>query len=176
MGSYMNFLFNPNGRVSRKDIWIKFFLVSALVNIVAGALDLAMGFVVVEWFGLAVSLFYFWPSIAVPVKRFHDRGMTGWWVLFGYIGMTAGLLIMLSPILPSMIDALETGGVWDEGALQVAFSTGSNLAFLIVGMLIIFGVLLFFFIVNYCLPGHEGVNKYGPDPLNPLGDTADAFN
>jgi len=176
MGSYMNFLFNPNGRISRQDIWLKFFLVTMIVSALAAAIDAAMGFIVVEWFGMAVSIFFFWPGIAVTAKRFHDRGMTGWWVLIGYVIMLIGIMLAFVPLLPFVMEAIETGGLVDEDALQDAFATGSNLAFFLVGMLVVLGAFLFFFIVNYCLPGHEGPNKYGPDPLNPLGDTADAFN
>lgn len=176
MGNYMNFLFNPNGRVSRKDIWIKFALVYILVTIVAGVLDYSMGFVVVEWFGLAVSLFYAWPGIAVPVKRFHDRGMTGWWVLIGWIAIIIGLAVALSPFYPLFAESINNPEAIDEAAYEEVLLVGSNMGIFLLGMLIIFATGLFFFIVNYCLAGHKGLNKYGPDPLDPLAATADAFN
>jgi len=74
MGHYMNFLFNPNGRVSRKDIWLKYFLVSIIASTIAGLIDMVIGFADTGPFGTLVSLFFFWPAIAVS-----DLSIWGSW-------------------------------------------------------------------------------------------------
>ena len=167
MGDYMNFLFNPNGRVSRKDIWLKYFLAVLLASFVGGMLDVITGLEEVGPFGAVVSLFFLWPGIAVPVKRFHDRGMTGWWVLILTVVAIVGAIMLLFPFFGLLTD---TGDISGDG-----LDAGSS-ALMGVGGLILVGVFLFSFIVNYCLPGDVGPNKYGADPLDPFDSDIDVFD
>ncbi len=83
------FLFSFHGRVSRRQIWLRFLL--PLIGIVI-ALDIA---------GLAVQLLVpqipgyllaqlvpiaaLWPQLAIGVKRCHDRGRSGWFLLISLI-------------------------------------------------------------------------------------------
>lgn len=173
MGAYMNFLFNPNGRISRKDIWLKFFLVSIIASFVSGAIDAAVG---VELFSAIVSLFFLWPGFAVPIKRFHDRGMTGWWVLFVVLGGTFSFIIMFLPLWEPIMANLNDLEALDEERLTEALTQGSGMATLMIGFFMFLGVAIFAFVVNYCLPGEQGTNRYGPDPLNPQGSQIDVFN
>ena len=81
----LHFYFNPNGRVSRKAIWLRFFLPGVGIFFFAGIMDALLGWDVDETVygpvSLIVFLIIFWPSIAVTIKRFHDRNMTGWWIV-----------------------------------------------------------------------------------------------
>ncbi len=165
MGDYMKFLFDPNGRVSRKDIWLKYLLVVIAANLVAGTLDLVAGLLGAAPFGAAVSLFFFWPGIAVSVKRFHDRDMTGWWVLILAVIAIVGAVLFILPLFSILSSQGMSGG-----------GLAGSSVFMVLGGLILIGVVLFSFVVNYCLPGQVGANKYGPDPLDPLDGTIDAFN
>lgn len=80
------------GRASRKEYWM-FFLVNFLI---AFALGFAMGLlaaltgmdpkktdVVSSLYGLAVFL----PGLAVGVRRMHDIGRSGWWILFPIVNL-----------------------------------------------------------------------------------------
>jgi len=87
-----------SGRSRRKEYWM-FALLIAIVYAVCGALTLsAIWSAVVAgatvpwgdlnafgWMGLTVvvvfTLAIFIPGIAVTVRRFHDRDMSGWWYL-----------------------------------------------------------------------------------------------
>ena len=137
------FLFSPQGRVSRQAIWLGYVLPYIGVAIGAAIIDMVVG----SDFGggtgivsILVSLFYFWPSIAVSIKRFHDRNMSGWWVLW-------------STLLVVFFGGLCGYGLF-AGMHMIAIG-GGVIAFLI---------SLYFFVLLYILPGTEGDNDYGADP------------
>ena len=71
--NYANF----NGRASRQEYWM-FILFNMLFTFGAGFLDglLGLGFVATIY-----SLAVFVPSIAAAVRRMHDVGKSGWFLL-----------------------------------------------------------------------------------------------
>jgi uncharacterized membrane protein YhaH (DUF805 family) len=90
-----------NGRARRQEYWM-FVLINALIS---GALGIAEGAV-----GLAAEsgggpltglygLFVLVPGIAVGVRRLHDTGRSGWWLLLALIpffGWIALLVFMVT--------------------------------------------------------------------------------
>ena len=98
-----------SGRSRRKEFWM-FALLVVIMEVVCFALILGGGFslaslsdptatpaapgpvfwlgaIILGLFGLAIIV----PSIAVTIRRLHDRDMSGWW----YLGMIVGSLIPL---------------------------------------------------------------------------------
>ncbi len=117
-----------NGRSRRSEYWwpVLFhtlvYVVALLLSVVLGSISELLGAIV----GIALLIYYvaiLIPSLAVGVRRLHDRDMSGWWLLLGFVPF-AGF------------------------------------------------VLLVFFV----LEGTNGPNKFGPDPKNPAGGTADVFS
>jgi len=49
------------------------------------------------------------PSIAVQVRRFHDLGKSGWFILLGLIPFVGGLIIIYFMVQPSMAGQNEYG-------------------------------------------------------------------
>ena len=152
------FLLSPNGRVSRGGIWI--FTGAMIAAMVASmAIDHVLGTGGVgEDSGLVemiVSLLLFWPSIAVSIKRFHDRNMTGWWYLILIILMIAAGIagVFIGVAMGAELGDIET---MSNAELLVAVWP----AFVGMGL-----VGLYWFVVQMVLPGTRGDNKYGPDPL-----------
>lgn len=150
MAGYLKFLFNPNGRISRKDIWLVYLF--PLISVLFIAVMLNREFPIIE----PVLLFFAWPSIAVSAKRFHDRGMSGWWALLIAVSLAAVFALLL-------------------GVMLYGHDVPTNLI-VTVYYIMIYGPMIFTFIVNYCLPGQVGPNEYGPDPLDRTGNPADAFD
>ncbi len=177
----LNFLFNPNGRVSRREIWLYFLLPSLIAGAAANALDASLlmsqtasgakpGLAGVGMFSLLVSLFFLWPSIAVPVKRLHDRNISGWWLLFmmaGAIGLfLAAAWLLIGDFFTLMAGQAATGSVSDA-QMQAAMmrivsgrAPGDAMLLAAAG----FGVLIVQFVLLYLLPGTDGDNDYGCDP------------
>ncbi len=79
---FVGFYFSVEGRVSRGDYWLKCLIPLFLLGIVPAFMDAAAGTVVfIPLYNLVVLL----PFIAVNVKRCHDRGRSGWFLLLGQL-------------------------------------------------------------------------------------------
>lgn len=85
-----------SGRASRSEYWwfVLFIMIVALV--LSGIMMIGMNFTTGEMGALAMiaagllGIFYLGvliPSIAVAVRRLHDRNMSGWWYL-GFIALS----------------------------------------------------------------------------------------
>ena len=77
-------LFQFDGRINRGKFWLGVVLIWGLQIIIAllvTAVDLG-GFSLVGWLALIALI---WPALAVSIKRWHDRGKSGWWVLIGLV-------------------------------------------------------------------------------------------
>jgi len=72
------------GRASRSEYWW-FYLFTVLATDAAVLLGGPVG-------GLA-SLFFFLPSLALFVRRLHDVGRSGWWILIAFTGI--GVFVLL---------------------------------------------------------------------------------
>ncbi|MDF3061843.1 MAG: hypothetical protein K0S06_1952 [Microvirga sp.] len=78
---------NFDGRISRQPFWIGTLVLwaasialSILAGIIVGSASTAMMLI-----QLVIGLAFLVPSLAVAVKRFHDRDKSGWWVLIIFI-------------------------------------------------------------------------------------------
>ena len=91
------------------------------------------------------SLLVLIQSIAVNVRRFHDRGLSGWWL--------AGAVFVIA---------------------AAAFGYGFAPEMRAIAMGVIGVVALALFVISV-LPGVSGPNKYGADPKGEPGDVAEAF-
>lgn len=144
----LRFLFSPAGRVSRKDYWLRWIVPSTLATVVTSFLDAAAG---VTAFGPFLTLALFWPNMAITAKRYHDRGMSGWWVLWSILIVGgAGLLVF------SATETLLYGnivGAWFGAWIGLYVGTFAMIAFAL---------------IVYFLPGERGANRFGPDPLGAM--------
>lgn len=97
--------FDFTGRATRKEFWLfALFLVCAL-GLVAGLQDYLNDkpFMQFTWPYLVVGVTY--PtSLAVSVRRLHDTGRSGWWLMLGLVPVVglAVLVFYLSPSRPSV--------------------------------------------------------------------------
>lgn len=94
--SFTQFLFSLNGRIPRSAYWLKYVLPYLVLYSIAVYLDMqelqaqmqANPEAIPESFGtysLIFSLALLYPSIAVGVKRCHDRNRSGWFLLLSII-------------------------------------------------------------------------------------------
>ncbi|MCX6181573.1 MAG: DUF805 domain-containing protein, partial [Bacteroidetes bacterium] len=72
-----------NGRARRSEYWY-FFLFNIIISIVLGIIDGAAGLIISGSNGVLVTIYslaLLIPSIAVGVRRMHDVGKSGWFLL-----------------------------------------------------------------------------------------------
>jgi uncharacterized membrane protein YhaH (DUF805 family) len=78
-----------SGRAKRKEYWM-FVLFNFIFALVASLIDLGIGLLTFAVFGLGLlSILYalavFVPGLAVSVRRLHDVGKSGWYLLINLI-------------------------------------------------------------------------------------------
>jgi uncharacterized membrane protein YhaH (DUF805 family) len=79
------------GRARRSEYWW-FALAYAVTYFVAAFIDMVLGttlFTVVVALGLLV------PSLAVAVRRLHDIGKSGWWLLIGLVPLVGSIVVLV---------------------------------------------------------------------------------
>jgi uncharacterized membrane protein YhaH (DUF805 family) len=135
--------FDFKGRINRGKYWfvgianLLRFAAFVLVAVAAhsGALGVLAGLV-------GVPLFL--SSMAIGVKRLHDRNKSAWWLLLFYL---------MPPVLNIVRDALVR--LHDPLPFTLA------MVFWVVSV----GISIWAVIELGCLRGTAGPNRYGPDPL-----------
>jgi tetratricopeptide (TPR) repeat protein/uncharacterized membrane protein YhaH (DUF805 family) len=82
---YWQVLFSFQGRIPRSTLWLKFYLPASLGYLISWFLDVQLGTSFqpgnVGVIYLAFSILAIGPTLAVNVKRAHDRGRSGWFIL-----------------------------------------------------------------------------------------------
>ena len=147
------------GRARRKEFWyfILFYLIFTLVGVALDSVIFGFNamFHPIEWL---ITLFLIVPMLAVTVRRFHDTAHSGWPLLWYYIVSFVWMIALIISLLPTI-------GVIENDPAAILHSTFFYV--LSIGGLV-FLVWEIVFIVWCCLPGTEGNNKYGEDPLREL--------
>ncbi|OZM56446.1 hypothetical protein CIB95_11770 [Lottiidibacillus patelloidae] len=85
--NYVNF----SGRARRKEYWM-FVLFNMIVAFVLGFIDGIL--FEVGLLGNLYLLAVLLPSLAVSVRRLHDTGRSGWWLLISLIPLIGGIILL----------------------------------------------------------------------------------
>ena len=96
------------GRVNRKILWLNFVVPYFVIAIVVGIIDSIVGTLGV--LTTIFSIIMIWPSIAVQVKRCHDRGRTGWFILIGLVPLLNIWLLVELGFLKGTTGSNKYGG------------------------------------------------------------------
>jgi uncharacterized membrane protein YhaH (DUF805 family) len=95
-----------DGRARRKEYWM-FCLVSILISL---AIGFASGFVgamlglsesVTTMLALVYTLAVLIPSLAVAVRRLHDTGRSGWWLLIVLVPLVGAIVLLVFSVQDS---------------------------------------------------------------------------
>jgi uncharacterized membrane protein YhaH (DUF805 family) len=75
-----------DGRASRQEFWM-FVLINFIISVVLNVVSTTLGAI----YALAVLL----PNIGVGVRRLHDTGRSGWWLLVGLIPIIGWIVLIV---------------------------------------------------------------------------------
>lgn len=88
------------GRARRMEYWmfsLVNFVIYLVIAFVLGVVSQKLSAVLLVLYALAVLL----PSIAVTIRRLHDTGRTGWWILIGLVPAVGGIILLVFMVLDS---------------------------------------------------------------------------
>jgi len=109
-----------SGRASRAAYWW-FALFVFIVVLVAYLLDIALGTKGIIYALSALALLL--PNLAVTVRRLHDAGHSGWWLLIGLIPLIGGIVLLVFSLQGS-----DPPNEWGQGPDDRAVEASSSLA------------------------------------------------
>lgn len=139
--------FSFRGRTARLAYWrvsLVLVIFSAVLSGVGMAMSIAAGPLGAVFFlMLAPAIF---ASLALGVRRLHDREKSGWW----------GLVFWVAPSMLSELAEGMQGGVL--ALIGLLFSLAS------------IALTIWGFVEIGFLPGTRGPNRYGDDPLRPVSE------
>lgn len=97
------------GRARRMEYWV-FVLCNVAISCMISFLDIILGTIfnyspfIIDGTGILAiiySLAVLLPSIAVLVRRLHDTGRSGYWILLSFIPLIGGIILIIFLCLPS---------------------------------------------------------------------------
>ena len=94
------------GRARRAEYWY-FLLFNLIVVIVLSIIDAAAGTnpLLSGIYTLAVLL----PSIGVAIRRLHDTGRSGWWILIALVPLVGAIVLLVFYVQDSSAGVNEYG-------------------------------------------------------------------
>ena len=98
-----------SGRARRSEYWWWYLFVT-IVFVVAGILDRVVGLTYSDttlyggWIATIAGIVFLVPNLAVAVRRLHDTGRTGWWLLIGLIPVIGFFVLLYFFVLDSEND------------------------------------------------------------------------
>lgn len=95
-----------SGRARRREYWM-FVLANFIVALVLTLIDILIGWG--EILSGLYTLAVFIPSLAVCVRRLHDIGKSGWWLLLCLIPLIGGIWVLVLFCQDSQCEANQWG-------------------------------------------------------------------
>ena len=98
-----------SGRARRSEYWWWYLFVT-IVFVVAGILDNAIGLTYSDltigggWIATIALIVFLIPNLAVSVRRLHDTGRSGWWLLIGLVPVIGFFVLLYFFVLDSEND------------------------------------------------------------------------
>jgi len=138
--------FNFSGRINRAKYWVAMLIYSAIYIVLAIVGYATDNSAIYQAINGMLNIVIFISSLAVGVKRLHDRNKSGWYLVLFYI--VPGILITAGIVVGTFMDD------------SILLASILGLAAVAIGV--------WAFVELGCLRGTIGSNRYGPDPLEPM--------
>ncbi|MDE2779810.1 MAG: DUF805 domain-containing protein [Chloroflexota bacterium] len=162
-----------SGRATRAEFWwwaLACYLAIVVLTVFDGVLTaflVALGVPFFSPLGLLLAAGVFLPSLAVAVRRLHDIGKSGWWLLVWYaIQLAASLAMLVSVFVLLFLPVF--GAMGGNGFLEDL--KGSSGALLIATLLVVsvsvaaMALVGVWALVWLARQGERFPNRYGEDP------------
>jgi len=91
---WQHLLFQFDGRINRAKYWLGWVGIAVVAGIAGAIAAIADSSLVWTLFGILV-LALIWPSVAIEIKRWHDRDKSGWWWLIRFIPIIGGWWVLI---------------------------------------------------------------------------------
>ena len=141
-------MFSFNGRLRRQHFWISWLILLG-VSVVTGWIPLIGGL---------IGLVLIWPNLAISVKRLHDMGKTGWFVVIPWVGTIIGIIMIIGAVGTAIFTNPQAFESEDPSAALAMF--GSMMGGFAVMGLVGIAFLLWIGITD----SQRGDNRFGPNP------------
>jgi len=135
-----------DGRIGRQTFWIAS-LATAVVDLI---LMTVVGMLLGAWPSHVVDLVFYYPQLAISVKRGHDRNMPAW-------------VVAVFLVLAIVFNVAQWLGWITNPTDQNTYSSENIFSFVVTLVLGAIGIALL--IELGFRKGTPGPNRYGPDPL-----------
>lgn len=89
--------FNFRDRSRRQEYWM-FTLVAFLITLLLTWIEVAAGLEIEENIGLLTTIFsilIFIPSLSLTIRRLHDTGKSGWWILLTFVPFIGWIILLV---------------------------------------------------------------------------------
>jgi len=114
------YAFDIHSRARRKEYWL-FALVQYILVFIAAFIDIVIGTGFIDEYGnRGPGLFYlltliilFLPGFTVSIRRLHDIGRSGWWLLLMLVPIVGPIILLVFFLLPSQPGENEYGPIVD---------------------------------------------------------------
>jgi uncharacterized membrane protein YhaH (DUF805 family) len=87
-----------SGRARRKEYWMFVlinFIIAFVLGFIEGVLDIP------QFLSGLYSLAIFLPSLAVSIRRLHDTGRSGWWLLISLVPIIGAIILIVFACMDS---------------------------------------------------------------------------
>ena len=141
-----------NGRARRSEFWF-WYLFTVIVNLFTSWIP----------FASLITLALLIPTLAVSVRRLHDIGRSGWWLLLSVIPSIICFIILIA-LLGSAIFTIIAAGDYDPELLSNNLAANIGLCVTYILALIATFVCNIILIVWWAKDSIPGANEYGENP------------
>ncbi len=99
------------GRARRSEFWFWVLFVGLVSGVIGGMVAAAVGTNSAAYHVITglVGLVFLLPNLGVTVRRLHDVGRSGWWILIGLVPCVGFLILLYFELLDSQPQANKYG-------------------------------------------------------------------
>jgi uncharacterized membrane protein YhaH (DUF805 family) len=125
------------GRASRSEYWYWYLFLLVASLLISGIALLSLffpnGIFKTTVFGAVALLSVLFiistivPGIAISVRRLHDTGRSGWWILIAFFPVVGSIVLLVFFLLPSTNDLNRYGPIPFSGRIDESLSSVENI-------------------------------------------------